>query len=88
MRVKGPTGKGYYREYYGAPKWFGKRIGQGGNGSLLNVVGCTHYIGFGMDGKKKDWYRGVFLCSFEWSDPYWKRQAKKADFIICFGGEV
>jgi hypothetical protein len=88
MKAKGLTGKGYYKEYYGAPKWFWKGIGQGGNGSLMNVSDCGHYIGRGMDGKKKDWYSGVFLNDFELRDPYWKQQAEQADFIIHFGGEV
>jgi hypothetical protein len=87
MKARDPTGKGYYKEYYGAPKWFGKMIGQGGNGSLLNVAACTHYIGRGMDGKKKDWYSGVFLNDFELSDPYWEQKVKKADFIIHFDKE-
>jgi hypothetical protein len=88
MKAKGRTGKGYYKEYFGAPKWFIKGLKSTGNGSLLNVVGRTHYFGFGMDGKKKDWYRGTFLNDFELSDTYWKQQAKKADFIIHFEREL
>jgi hypothetical protein len=84
MRAKGPTGKGYYREYFGVPVWFTRQFKGAGNGSLLNAAGCMHYLGFGMDGKKQDWYRGVFLNDFELSDPYWKRQILKADFIIHF----
>jgi hypothetical protein len=86
MRGLKRTGKGYYREYFGAPKWFFKRMGEGcGNGSLLNVTGCTHYIGERMDGKRKKWYSGTFIRDFEFNLPHWKKEISRADFIIHFG---
>jgi hypothetical protein len=88
MKTRGPTGKGYYREYFGAPKWFARRFRGCGNGSLLNVGNCTHYIGEGMDGKRKDWYSGRFLTDFELSLPFWAKKAEEADFIIHFGSEL
>jgi hypothetical protein len=85
MKARGRTGKGYYREYYGVPAWFAKRFGNCGNGSLFNVANCKHYVGEGMDGKKKEWYSGFFLTDFEWGLPRWEREIAEADFIIHFG---
>jgi hypothetical protein len=88
MKTYGPTGKRYYKEYYGVPKWFVKRLSNRFNASLLNMVGLAHYIGKGMDGKKKSWTGGSFITDFERSSPYWKQEITEADFIIHFGGVV
>jgi hypothetical protein len=76
------------REYFGVPKWFVKQMKDTGNGSLLNVLGARHYIGFGFDVKKKTWTNGVFLSGLEMGLPFWKREAEEADFIIHFGEAV
>jgi hypothetical protein len=73
------------KEYYGLPKWFTRQFGGVGNGSLLNVHGCGHYIGRGFDEKKKTWTDGVFLSDFEIELPDWEYQVKTADFMVHFG---
>jgi hypothetical protein len=72
------------KEYFGAPKWFARRLQGNGNGSLLNVGNCRHYIGRGFDKKKHTWTDGVFLTDFEVNLPFWQRYIAEADFIIHF----
>jgi hypothetical protein len=90
MKAKGRTGKGCYKEYYEAPKWFWKgfKNGDGGTGALLNARKCTHYIGFGFDKKTKTWYRGMFLTNFEAGLSFWKQEVDQADFIVHLKGGV
>jgi hypothetical protein len=87
MKAKGRTGKGYYREYYGAPQWFIKNMADRGTGALLNVKGCMHYVGSGFDPKRKTW-TGSFLTDFEMGLSFWQKSIAEADFIIHFGGPL
>jgi hypothetical protein len=73
------------KEYHGLPKWFTKQFKGAGNGSLLNVSSCEHYIGKGFDIKKKTWTDGSFFTEFERGLPGWDRYAADADFIVHFG---
>jgi hypothetical protein len=82
MKYRGRTGNGYYKEYFGAPKWFAKGFKCTGNGSLLNVAGSGHYIGNGMDGKTKTWYSGSFIKDSYYD--YFQKEVEAADFIIHF----
>jgi hypothetical protein len=84
MKVKGRTGKGCYREYYGAPKWFLRRFSVDVNGSMFNVAYCKHYIGRGFNRENHDWTDGVFLTDFEYGLSWWEKDIKDADFIIHF----
>jgi hypothetical protein len=84
MKAKGITGKGCYKEYYYAPKWFIKGFGGDDRCALLNVLGSKHYLGYGFDKRKRTWDSGVFLTDFAMSLDFWAREAAEADFIIHF----
>jgi hypothetical protein len=82
MKAKGKTGKGHYREYYGAPKWFLRQFRAGVNGSMLNAAQCRHYIGRGFNQADHAWTDGVFLTDFEYGLPFWESIIRNADFIV------